>query len=83
MVDCLVGNKEHTNDDDKEIDHIYVEDSLFEAKLIYYIGDIHIERTYITRLQSKYRIPHLKNGLEKIIYLRACVNMGDKLKIQL
>ena len=43
MVDCLVGDEEYanlkSNDDGKEIDHIYAEESFFEGKLIYYIGD--------------------------------------------
>ena len=43
MVDCLVGDDEYAklkaNDDGKEIDHLYAEESFFEDKLIYFIGD--------------------------------------------
>lgn len=43
MVDCLVGDEEYAklkaNDDGKEIDHLYTEESFLEDKLIYYIGD--------------------------------------------
>ena len=43
MIDCLVGDEEYdklkVNDDGKEIDHIYSEESFLEDKLIYYIGD--------------------------------------------